>query len=107
MITSMPHPEPSVGWLMVAVNGADLEVFRSDPVDHRGPIICAAHPADAFGEKTVRLLGDIASAQIICVNPRGIGSSLADRSSWRLMAANTCRLRNDGLRSKAPFRIFF
>jgi pimeloyl-ACP methyl ester carboxylesterase len=75
MIADMPHSKPSVGRLMVSVDVADLEIFRSDPVDQRGPLISAAHPADAFGEQTVQLFGSIASAQVICVNPRGIGGS--------------------------------
>ncbi|HEX9161882.1 MAG TPA: alpha/beta hydrolase, partial [Thermoanaerobaculia bacterium] len=39
------------------------------------PVICAAHPADALTGRAVKLLQDTTGMPVVCVNPRGIGSS--------------------------------
>jgi 3-oxoadipate enol-lactonase len=72
---AMPEAEPSIRRQTVSTDGAEVEVFRSDPMDQSGPIVCASHPAEAFKENTVQLLRRIASAPVICVNPRGVGGS--------------------------------
>lgn len=60
---------------MVKVLGGELETWSGGAADLPAPLICAAHPADAFGSDTVGLLQDIAHARIVCVNPRGLGES--------------------------------
>lgn len=60
---------------MVKVLGGELETWSGGAPDLPAPLICAAHPADAFGKDTVGLLQDIAHARIVCVNPRGLGES--------------------------------
>jgi 3-oxoadipate enol-lactonase len=54
------------GWLEVTIGGPEVSGVET---------IGAAHPAGAFGEGPVRLLSEAANARVICVNPRGIGSS--------------------------------
>ena len=63
--------------LEVDVGGACLEVFRGGAAAPDAGVICAAHPADAFGEATVDRLAKVAASRVVCVNPRGIGTSTA------------------------------
>jgi pimeloyl-ACP methyl ester carboxylesterase len=60
---------------MVKVPGGELETWSGGEPDLPSPLICAAHPADAFGKDTVALLRDLAHARVVCVNPRGLGGS--------------------------------
>lgn len=36
-----------------------------------GPVVCAAHPSEVFGQDTAELLGAVAGAQTVCVNAHG------------------------------------
>jgi pimeloyl-ACP methyl ester carboxylesterase len=54
---------------------AALEVTAGGTLTPGAPILCAAHPAAAFGESAVDLLRDSAGTSVVCVNPRGLGSS--------------------------------
>jgi pimeloyl-ACP methyl ester carboxylesterase len=38
-------------------------------------VILSAHPADAYNQGTAALLAAAAEAQVVCVNPRGVGGS--------------------------------
>jgi len=57
------------------VQNGEVEVFTGSMLNPRAPTICAAPPADTFGEGTAALLEAASNAQIVCVNPRGIGGS--------------------------------
>jgi 3-oxoadipate enol-lactonase len=59
----------------VELDEGALEVTLGDSAAPSLPIICAAHPAGAFGDAVVNLLGETAGARVVCVNPRGIGTS--------------------------------
>jgi pimeloyl-ACP methyl ester carboxylesterase len=59
----------------VDVGGAELETFRGGAGAPRRPVICAAHPAGAFGADTLALLAQAARAEVVCINPRGLGGS--------------------------------
>jgi len=68
------NPERESGRLTMTVAGVDLVLSR-DFTDG-GPLICAAHPSEAFGVGTVALLKAAAGpSSIVCVNPAGIGGS--------------------------------
>ncbi|MBW8879139.1 MAG: alpha/beta hydrolase [Acidobacteria bacterium] len=54
---------------------AALEVTVGGTLAPGVPILCAAHPAAAFGESAVGLLQETAGTSVVCVNPRGLGSS--------------------------------
>lgn len=60
---------------MLKVPGGELETWSDGAPDLPAPLLCAAHPADAFGKDTVGLLRDVAHARVVCVNPRGLGGS--------------------------------
>ncbi len=60
--------------IRIRTRGVDLEAFRGG-TDGDGPVVCAAHPAAAFGVDTVALLAGSAPAGVVCINPRGIGGS--------------------------------
>jgi 3-oxoadipate enol-lactonase len=60
---------------LVDIAGARFEVSRADIAAPLGPVIAAAHPADAFGTATAVLLANAAAAPVVCINPRGIGAS--------------------------------
>src|SRR3954462_7788391 len=60
---------------MVKVAGGELETWSGGVPNLPAPLICAAHPSDAFGKDTVALLQDVAHARIVCVSPRGLGGS--------------------------------
>jgi pimeloyl-ACP methyl ester carboxylesterase len=66
---------PSPEHRRVDLGHAALEVTLGGEVGSGAPVLCAAHPADAFVEGTVALLQDAAGAPVVCVNPRGIGAS--------------------------------
>ena len=53
----------------------EVEICISGGTGSGAPVLCAAHPADAFGEKAVELLSAAAGAQVVCVSPRGLGGS--------------------------------
>jgi pimeloyl-ACP methyl ester carboxylesterase len=67
------------------VGSAELEVtlggYRTAPPEPgapaaaRGAIVAAAHPADAFGPAALDLLAEAAQAEVVVVNPRGLGRS--------------------------------
>jgi pimeloyl-ACP methyl ester carboxylesterase len=58
---------------LIEIGGARIEVLRADR--SAGPVVCAAHPAEAFAAATVALLQEVAGAAIICANARGLGGS--------------------------------
>jgi 3-oxoadipate enol-lactonase len=61
--------------LLVPVVDGEVEAFRGG-CGGRRPSVCAAHPADPFTAGTVELLAAIVpEAEILCVNPRGLGGS--------------------------------
>jgi pimeloyl-ACP methyl ester carboxylesterase len=60
---------------MLKVPGGELETWSGGAPNLPAPLLCAAHPADAFGKDTLGLLQDVAHARIVCVNPRGLGDS--------------------------------
>ncbi|WP_428268641.1 alpha/beta fold hydrolase [Haliangium sp.] len=61
---------------MVELDDAELEVFDTGLADDH-PIVCAAHPAEAFAAGTATLLAEVANTGVVCVNPRGLGASTA------------------------------
>lgn len=63
-----------------------LEVTIGGLEDSPVATVCAAHPAGAFGEGPVKLLAAAANTRIVCVNPRGIGSSSAVASGQHTLA---------------------
>jgi pimeloyl-ACP methyl ester carboxylesterase len=67
-------PTPTVARRVVELADASLESFRcGDPGPL--PLLCAAHPAEAFGEGTLQLLAAVAGSQVASINPRGLGAS--------------------------------
>jgi pimeloyl-ACP methyl ester carboxylesterase len=59
----------------VELPDAELEIVVPTTIDPTQPLVCAAHPADIFGIGTATLLADAAQAQVVCINPRGVGGS--------------------------------
>lgn len=55
--------------------GGALEVITTEALSVLHPIVCSAHPAEPYTADTARLLGEIAGAQVVVVNPRGLGAS--------------------------------
>jgi len=49
---------------------ASVQVHRGGK-SSGGPVVCAAHPSEVFGEGTAELLGIVARAQTVCVNAHG------------------------------------
>jgi proline iminopeptidase len=43
-----------------------------------GPVICAAHPVEEFGQSTASLLADVTGNSVVCVNPEVQKLSLED-----------------------------
>ena len=54
------------GWL-------DVTIARAARED--APVLCAAHPADAFGAPAAPLVGEAAGACAVTIAPRGLGDS--------------------------------
>src|SRR5579883_2133979 len=73
---------------LIPIGGARLEVWQGGAKDPAAPLICAAHPADAFNDGTVTLLAETALARVVCINLRGIGNStpLTEGESYSLEA---------------------
>jgi 3-oxoadipate enol-lactonase len=67
--------DPAYETRRIAVPGGEIEVTVPVDLDRSGPIIAAAHPADAFGAGTAGLLATASNAQVVCLNPRGVGQS--------------------------------
>jgi proline iminopeptidase len=61
--------------LLVEIPTGTLEVFLAGPLRAGEPVVCAAHPAAAFGAGTADLLREVTGVAAVCVNPRGIGAS--------------------------------
>ena len=59
----------------VDVGSAELEVIIGVPARGDGPLLCAAHPGEDFGDATVDLLATTANARVVCINLRGLGGS--------------------------------
>ena len=59
---------------LITMGQAVIEVTRGGT---GARVICASHPAGAFGADVVALLEQTAQASVVCVNPRGIGASSA------------------------------
>ncbi len=71
----MSENNSSITRSLIAVAEGELEVFQTPTPLAGGPVICAAHPAEAFVAGTAQALSGIAKAQVVCVNPKGIGQS--------------------------------
>lgn len=55
--------------LLLRVAGGDVEIIRGYR-SGGGPILCAAHPAEAFAEGTVEVLSEaVPGSEVVCVNP--------------------------------------
>jgi len=65
---------------LVDVAGAELETFRAGAAGG-SLVIGAAHPARVFSADTAQLLAGIAEADVICLNPRGLGGSSPPRQA--------------------------
>jgi 3-oxoadipate enol-lactonase len=59
----------------IDVGGAELEIAIGGSGEASAPVVCAAHPAEAFGDGTVALLSEVSCARVVCVNLRGLGGS--------------------------------
>jgi pimeloyl-ACP methyl ester carboxylesterase len=91
MIETPGHPASKQQ--TVDLDDAQLEVFRVDN-GAGAMVIAAAHPASAFGADTASLLADTARADVVCINPRGLGrSSPAGRASLEEMVDDLERVR--------------
>jgi 3-oxoadipate enol-lactonase len=76
---TLERPMPAATRELVELGDARLECFRSaaDAGDsgRKRPLICAAHPASAFGADTAALLAATTGTEVVCINPRGLGGS--------------------------------
>jgi len=92
-MTETPGP-PVSKQQTVDLDDAQLEVFRVDN-GAGAMVIAAAHPASAFGADTATLLAETTRADVVCINPRGLGrSSPAGRASLEQMVDDLERVRD-------------
>jgi pimeloyl-ACP methyl ester carboxylesterase len=68
------HADSPVRQHLVHVDGVVLEIYDAE-APAGGPVVCAAHPADAYVSETARLLRRLSGARVVCVNARGLGNS--------------------------------
>jgi pimeloyl-ACP methyl ester carboxylesterase len=70
----MQGSELSIHQHLVDIEGATIEVHEAAGPES-GPVVCAAHPADAYLPGTATLLRRLTGARVLCINPRGLGAS--------------------------------
>lgn len=59
---------------LIEVPGAVLEVYDAKGAEN-APVVCAAHPVEAYVPRTAALLANRCGARVVCVNPRGVGGA--------------------------------